>query len=155
MNPKRFIAIAAIGVARREAAKKKPSGKIHPVTKMPIFDEDALKKRAPLEKKVEDKVRAYAIKLGCLCRKFTSPSQRSVPDRIIITPRGVVGFLEMKRKGKEPTPLQYKEQTLLMEHGCNVTWSDSFEGGKAFVDKLMELDALQFVDDEPDLSDLE
>jgi len=139
---------------RQRLGVDKRGKNIHPVTKMPIFDEAAIKAKAPLEKVVEGKVRAYAIKQGCLCRKFTSPSQRSVPDRIIITPRGVVGFLEMKRKGKEPTPSQYKEQALLMGRGCNVAWSDCFEGGKAFVDKLMALDALQFVDDEPDLSDL-
>lgn len=127
---------------------------MHPLFDKPIFDEEKIKKAPPREKIVEGKVRTYAIGLGCYVRKFTSPSQRSVPDRIIVTPRGVVGFLEMKRKGNVPTPGQEKEMAILREHGCNVTWSDSFEGGKAFVDMLMELDAFELSNDD-DLSDLE
>lgn len=103
---------------------------------LPVFDESK-SKSDPKESVIEEKIRKYAISKGCYVRKFTSPSQRSVPDRIIITPYGVVGFLEIKRKGKKPTKQQAEELTLLREHECIADFVDSFEAGKHFVDKLL------------------
>ena len=91
----------------------------------------------PLEKDIERKVCDYAKKLGCYTRKYTSPAQRGVPDRIIIAPGGAVGFLELKRPGNKPTPLQLKEMRTLTEVGCTVDWVDNVEAGKAFVDGLV------------------
>jgi len=92
-----------------------------------------------LEKDIEKKIVAYAKSKGCIVRKFTSPAQRAVPDRIIVTPRGVVGFLEVKRPGNKPTPLQYREMELLSENGAPVEWHDSAEGAKEFIDYLLTL----------------
>ncbi len=92
-----------------------------------------------LEKDIEKKIVAYARSKGCIVRKFTSPAQRAVPDRIIVTPRGVVGFLEVKRPGNKPTPLQYREMDLLGDNNAKVEWHDSVEGAKEFIDYLLEL----------------
>ena len=92
-----------------------------------------------LEKDIEKKIVAYAKSKGCLCYKFTSPAQRAVPDRIIVTPHGVVGFLEVKRPGNKPTPLQYREIDKLDEHNCWVEWHDSVEGAKDFIDCLLKV----------------
>jgi hypothetical protein len=55
---------------------------------------------SPLEKVVEKKVCDYAKTVHkCYVRKFTSPQQRSVPDRLIITPAGRTFFIEFKRQG--------------------------------------------------------
>lgn len=91
-----------------------------------------------LEKDIERKIGDFAKKHGCLYLKFTSPARRAVPDRMIITPQGVIGFLEVKAKGKKPTTLQMKEMELLASHNCNVTWCDEVEGGQAFIRKLLE-----------------
>ena len=91
-----------------------------------------------LEKDIEKKIVAYAKSRGCKAYKFTSPAHRAVPDRIIITPHGVTGYLEVKRPGGKPTPLQLREIASLIEQNCFAEWHDSVEGGKAFVDYLMD-----------------
>ena len=92
-----------------------------------------------LEKDIERKVGEYAKANGCLYYKFTSPAHRAVPDRIVITPNGVVGFLELKREGKTPTPLQTLEIAKLQKHNAIAGWADSVERGKTFIDVLMNL----------------
>lgn len=96
-------------------------------------------KRKPLEKDIERKVVAYAKSLGCLCYKFTSPAQRSVPDRIIITPHGVTGYLELKRPGGKPTEAQLYELGRLIDRNAPTDWADSVEDAKKFIDLLMEI----------------
>lgn len=92
-----------------------------------------------LEKDIEKKIVAYAKSKGCLCYKFTSPAQRAVPDRIIVTPHGVVGFLEVKRPGNKPTPLQNREMEKLSDQSCFVEWHDTVEGAKEFIDDLLKV----------------
>jgi hypothetical protein len=98
-----------------------------------------MKKTTPLEKDIEKAIGTYAKSKGCLYYKFTSPAMRAVPDRIIVTPTGVVGFLEVKREGAKPTPLQMAEINKLAWHGANVAWVDSAANGKAFIDRLLTL----------------
>lgn len=93
----------------------------------------------PLEKEVEAKVCSYAKSKGCLAMKFSSPARRAVPDRMIVTPQGVIGFLELKRRGQKPTPQQTYELARLTRYGCNATWVDSVEGGIRFIDGLLKL----------------
>jgi hypothetical protein len=90
-----------------------------------------------LEKDIEKKIGDFAKKQGCLYYKFTSPARRAVPDRMIITPQGAIGFLEIKAKGKKPTPLQQIEIKRLQEQGCTADWCDSVESGRLFVTKLL------------------
>lgn len=99
-----------------------------------------------LEKDIEKKIVAYAKSKGCLCYKFTSPAQRAVPDRIIVTPHGVVGFLEVKRPGNKPTPLQNREMDKLIRQECFVEWHDTVEGAKEFIDDLLQLRLSRDVD---------
>lgn len=95
----------------------------------------------PLEKDIEAKIGQYAKSKGCLCYKFTSPANRAVPDRMIITPNGVVGFLEIKRKGQKPTPLQMVELQKLKAMKCNVGWCDNVDDGCNFIHRLMVRDS--------------
>ena len=66
-----------------------------------------------LERDLENKLGAYAKKMGCLYYKFTSPARRSVPDRMVVGPSGKILFLELKEPGKKPTPLQLRELSIL------------------------------------------
>lgn len=93
-----------------------------------------------LEKDIERKIGEFAKKQGCLFYKFTSPARRAVPDRMIITPKGVIGFLEVKAKGKKPTPLQMNEIITLTKQNCDATWCDNVEDGCEFVRKLLKMD---------------
>lgn len=88
----------------------------------------------PLEKTIEQKVCDYAKKHGALCYKFTSMGKRSVPDRLVILPGGLVFFIEFKMAGKQPTPSQRVEITRLQQQGVSVYVIDSIEAGKRAVD---------------------
>lgn len=89
----------------------------------------------PLEKVIEQKVCDHAKTLGCLVYKFTSPSRRSVPDRLFIMPGGKgVFFIEFKRRGAKPTPSQEVEIAKIHEQGIAVFVVDSVETGKHVID---------------------
>ncbi len=94
-------------------------------------------KPPPLEKEIEKKICDYAKSKGCYVRKFVSPNNRSVPDRLIIAPGGAVLFLEIKREGCEPTRAQYAEIAVLDNVGATANWCDSVADGKLFVDALV------------------
>lgn len=87
----------------------------------------------PLEKDIEKRVCDYAKSLKMLVYKFTSPSRRSVPDRMFITEKGVVFFIEFKRKGQKPTKAQEVEIEKIGETGVGVFVVDDVEVGKATV----------------------
>lgn len=90
------------------------------------------------EKDIERKIGDFAKKHSCLYLKFTSPARRAVPDRMIITPQGVIGFLEVKAAGKEPTILQTNEIRKLRSMKCDADWCDNVEDGQYFILKLLE-----------------
>jgi len=87
----------------------------------------------PLEKTIEKTVKDYARGLKVLVRKYSSPSQRSVPDDIFFFDNGVAVFVEFKRKGKRPTPAQAEELGKLIDRGYHVLVIDNIAEGKRFV----------------------
>ena len=84
---------------------------------------------------IENKVCTYAKDKGCLSFKFNSASQRGVPDRIFITTKGVF-FVEFKRTGFKPTPLQAHVFSKFEEKNQQVYIIDDIETGKSFVDEI-------------------
>jgi hypothetical protein len=95
-----------------------------------------MKNPDPLEKDIEKRVCAYARERKFLCYKFTSPAQSHIPDRIFITPAGVVFMVEFKRKGKKPTPAQDVEITKIRATGVQVNVVDNVEQGKRLIDTM-------------------
>jgi hypothetical protein len=89
-----------------------------------------------LEKEIERKVVNYAKTKDFLAYKFTSPSNRSVPDRLFISPTGGIFFIEFKRKGKIPTKLQESTFKMLTGRGITVEVIDDYEVGKLLIDKM-------------------
>jgi len=81
-----------------------------------------------VEKALVKRVKA----LGGLCEKFTSPTSRSVPDRIVTLPSGRVIFVELKAPGKKPTELQHRDHERRRALGCDVRVIDSMEAANAF-----------------------
>ncbi len=65
-------------------------------------------KKQLTERHIEKAVRDAAIKLGYLTYKFTSVSNRGVPDRLFINPHGYMFFIEFKTKEGKVTALQSK-----------------------------------------------
>lgn len=92
-----------------------------------------MKNPNPLEKDIEKRVCDFAKSLGMLVYKFTSPSRRSVPDRMFITKDGKVFFIEFKRKGQKLTDAQKVEIMKIEKQGVPVYVVDNVEDGKRIV----------------------
>ena len=87
--------------------------------------------------------------MGGLALKFVSPGHSGVPDRIIILPGGVVGFLELKTPGEHPRKEQLLWIERLRDKGCPAGWADTRERVDAFL-TLLEVqneDANEFLKD--------
>ena len=81
----------------------------------------------PLEKDIEQKLRAMVERHGGLCLKWVCPGWAGVPDRIILLPGARVVFVELKRpKGGELSQLQAWWQNRLQRLGfeCWVIWNE-------------------------------
>jgi len=85
------------------------------------------------ESQIEKKVCQYAVSKGALQYKFSSPSRRSVPDRMFII-GGRVAFIEFKKPGGKLTKMQEREINKLADNGCLGAVIDSVETGKCFID---------------------
>ena len=82
-----------------------------------------------LERDIEKKLTALVKELGGLSYKFVSPGNDGVPDRIIITPKGSVWFVELKTETGRLSPRQRLQIDRLSGHNCNVVtvygWEDA------------------------------
>lgn len=81
-----------------------------------------------IEKALVERVKA----LGGMCEKFTSPSRRGVPDRIVTLPGGKIVFVELKATGGKLSVLQQRDHARRRALGCSVLVIDSLEGANAF-----------------------
>ena len=82
-----------------------------------------------LESTIEKKVTDYAKSLGWLAYKFSSPSNKGVPDMIYFR-EGHTILIEFKQKGKEPRALQQFHINKLKEQLIPVYVVDSIASGK-------------------------
>lgn len=72
------------------------------------------------EREVEKKLIDEVKKRGGLCEKWVSGTV-GWPDRIVILPPdGSVGFVEVKRPGESPRPIQEHRHKQLQKIGCRV-----------------------------------
>lgn len=90
----------------------------------------------PLESEVEDKAVDYARATGWQARKYTSPSHRSVPDRLFLHDFGTVLFIEFKRLGEDATDAQRIHHTELRMRGFTVLVIDNVEDAKRALDQF-------------------
>ena len=81
------------------------------------------------EKQVEKKSVEWARRNGWFTRKYSSPGQIGVQDRIFAR-KGKVVFIEYKRVGKVPTDLQCDDAEQLLAHGGKVWWTNTLTGTK-------------------------
>jgi hypothetical protein len=91
------------------------------------FDVDGT--AAPLESRIEARAVKQARKLGWLVFKMGQWSA-GWPDRLFMRSDRYV-WIEFKRPGKEPTPLQAKRHEELRQQGATVhvctTWQDALQ----------------------------
>jgi len=82
------------------------------------------------ESTIEKKVSDFAKDQGWLSYKFTSPSNRGVPDRLYLK-EGVCIFIEFKATGKKPSKLQDKIIGRIRDQGFIVFVIDNVGNGKS------------------------
>ena len=79
----------------------------------------------PFEKTLEQFLCRKVKELGGKCIKMTG--EKGIPDRLVILPGGKCVFVELKREGEKPRPIQEFRIKQLMQLGCNVLVMDSKE----------------------------
>ena len=84
-----------------------------------------------IEKRLIKKVRA----LGGLTFKFTSPSTKGVPDRIVIY-NGRTHFIELKRPNGAPRSLQLYWIAKINSQGVNALILRTFDEVDEFIENL-------------------
>lgn len=72
------------------------------------------------EKDIENTLIRQIRKSGGLCLKFVSPGWSGAPDRLCLWPGGRIMFVELKKPGGKPRPLQEKRLQQLLELGFEV-----------------------------------
>ena len=80
-----------------------------------------------LERDVEKHLVKRVASLGGKAYKFSSPSNKSVPDRLCCLPYGIKKLVECKATDKTPTPLQAKVIKYLRDLDHEVFVVDSKE----------------------------
>ncbi|KAB2953737.1 VRR-NUC domain-containing protein [Heliorestis acidaminivorans] len=73
-----------------------------------------------LEKYTEQKLIKVVKAEGGIAPKFISPGLSGMPDRLVLFPGGKMAFVEVKRHGMKPRPLQIKRHRMLRQLGFKV-----------------------------------
>lgn len=89
-----------------------------------------------MERDIEQALIKSVRKAGGLCLKFVSPGWSGVPDRLCLWPGGKVNFVELKRPGAKPRPLQIRRAEQLRRLGFQVEVIDRKEQIPEFVEKV-------------------
>lgn len=79
----------------------------------------------PFEKTLEAYLCQKVKSLGGKCLKMTG--EKGIPDRLVILPGGKCIFVELKREGEKPRPIQDYRIQQLKFLGCDVLVIDSKE----------------------------
>ena len=88
------------------------------------------------EKTIEQKLCQAAKQRGGICPKFVSPGFDGMPDRVVLMPKGRMGFVEVKAPGKKPRPLQIARHKMLTRLGFRVYVLDSEEQIGGILDEI-------------------
>lgn len=93
--------------------------------------------------KPEAKIKARAITFakaqGCGHQRmsFRPGVRKAFPDDCFLVPGGRPLFIEFKRPGEEPTPLQYHRLEELNDLGYWATWADNFDAARSAIVEAM------------------
>ena len=72
------------------------------------------------EKDIEKELAARTKTMGGIAPKITASGFDGMPDRLVLLPRGRMGFVELKAPGKKPRALQLARHRLLRRLGFKV-----------------------------------
>lgn len=88
------------------------------------------------EREIERELVSAVKSRGGICPKFVSPGFDGMPDRVVLLPHGKLGFVEVKRPGEKPRPLQTARHRLLRKLGFLVFVLDGEEQIGGMIDEI-------------------
>ena len=88
------------------------------------------------ESEIELSVCAWAESSGWISRKIAYVGRRGCPDRLFVG-HGQVVFMELKRPGKSPDPLQAREHRRFAERGVTIHVIEDIEEGISVLREAM------------------
>ena len=88
------------------------------------------------EKIIEQHLVKAVKNSGGVAPKLVCPGFDGMPDRLVLLPRGKIGFVEVKAPGKEPRPLQVARHGLLRRLGFKVYVLDDPEQIGGILDEI-------------------
>ena len=88
------------------------------------------------EKIIEQHLVKAVKNSGGIAPKMVCPGFDGMPDRLVLLPRGKIGFVEVKAPGKEPRPLQVARHGLLRRLGFKVYVLDAPEQIGGILDEI-------------------
>lgn len=88
------------------------------------------------EREIERKLVEKVKERGGICPKFVSPGFDGMPDRVVLLPYGKIGFVEVKKPGEEPRPLQKSRHRILRKLGFLVFVLDGVEQIGGIIDEI-------------------
>lgn len=89
-----------------------------------------------LEKEVERKLVTAVRLMDGVAVKFVSPGFAGMPDRLVLLPGGRMAFVEVKRPGEKPRPLQKARHRMLRKLGFKVYVLDNIEEIERIIDEI-------------------
>ncbi len=89
-----------------------------------------------LEMEIERKLVRAVQMMGGMAVKFVSPGFDGMPDRIVLLKGGRMAFVEVKRPGEKPRPLQESRHRRLRQLGFKVYVLDSEEMIGEIIDEI-------------------
>ena len=90
------------------------------------------------EKTIERELIRAVRSCDGICPKLVSPGTDGMPDRMILMPRGKIGFVEVKAPGRKPRPLQIKRHRQLRGLGFKVFVLDDIRQIPEIIREVME-----------------
>lgn len=90
-----------------------------------------------LEKEIERRMVKKVKERGGLCYKFISPNNPGVPDRIIITPKGRVVFVELKTEIGRVANIQKWQISEMQKRGADVRIVKGWPAVEALLEEVM------------------
>ena len=94
------------------------------------------------EKYIEKKLVTAVKQSGGIAPKLISPGYDGMPDRLVLLPKGKIGFVEVKRKEMKPRPLQLSRHKLLEGLGFKVFVLDDEKEIHKIIETILGGDAL-------------
>ena len=90
------------------------------------------------ERDIERRLVMETLRRGGVALKFVSPGCAGVPDRIVMMPKGKMGFVELKAPHQKPRPLQERRIRQMRAMGFKVFVIDSIEQISGVLDEIEE-----------------